>query len=342
VKLVWLLLTKETADNVKGNIHFGDTMARPRRPLLIGLLATVGALTGGVWVVSRHAINRGEDLQLESVEKPGSVFYVRGTGIHFIEAGEGTPVVLIHGFGGSTFSFRYLLPALAQKFRAIALDLKGFGYSERPVDTDYSETGQARMVHDFLEQMGIEKAILVGHQMGGAIALRLAAKWPEMVERLVVVTAPPERSSAPAARVVRPFVPLVAAVTFQNPILRKRLFRGAVYDADFLTDEVLQGYFLPFRIRGSIKALGKMMVDRAKDPPIDYDAVKQPVLLLWSDNDQWAMVENGERLRSLLADAELTVLPDGGHLLLEGKPEKANRAILEFLGVPEKRSAEGV
>jgi pimeloyl-ACP methyl ester carboxylesterase len=307
-------------------------LARSRKPLLIGLLATVGALTGGVWVVSRRAISRGEDLQLETVEKPGQVFYVHGVGVHFIEAGAGRPVVLIHGFGGSTFSFRHLLPALAGRFRAIALDLKGFGYSDRPGDSDYSETAQARLVHDFLEQMGVDRAIVIGHQMGGSIALRLAAEWPEMVERLVLIATTPERSGPRATKVMRPFVPVVAALTFQNPAVRKRLFRGTVYDADFLTDEVLQGYFLPFRIRGSMKALSKMMVDRARDPAIDYSKVQQPVLLLWSDNDQWATVESGERLRALLPQAKLTVLPDAGHLLLEGKPEEANRAILDFIG----------
>lgn len=307
-------------------------MARSPRPLLIGLLATVGALTGGVWVVSRRAISRAEDLQLETVAKPGSIFYVRGTGIHFIEAGEGRPVVLIHGFGGSSFSFRHLLPALASRFRAIALDLQGFGYSDRPPRGDYSETAQARLVRDFLDQMGIERAVLVGHQMGGSIALRVAAAWPELVERLVLIATTPEPSGPRTAPVMRPFIPLVAALTFQNPRLRKRLFRGVVYDADFLSDEILQGYFMPYRVRGSMRALSRMMVDRAKDPPVDYAAVTQPVLLLRSDDDQWATAEQIDRLQSLLPNAESVVLADAGHLVLEGKPDAANTAILEFIG----------
>jgi pimeloyl-ACP methyl ester carboxylesterase len=80
-----------------------------------------------------------------------------------------------------------------------------------------------------------------------------------------------------------------------------------------------------------MRALAKMMVDRAKDGPIDYAAVVQPVLLLWSDSDRWAPVESGEHLRDLLANARLEVLSGAGHLLLEEKPEEANRAILDFV-----------
>lgn len=317
-------------------------MARARRPLLIGLLATVGALTGGAWVVSRRALSRSEDLQLDKVAKPGSVFYVRGTGVHYLEAGTGKPVLLLHGFGGSTFSFRHLIPLLATKFRVIALDLKGFGYSDRPPNADYSETAQAQLVHDFMEQMGIAQAAIVGHSLGGSIALRLAATWPDKVERLVLVACAPEQSRSPrAGRVVRPFLPLVAAFTFQNPRIRKRLFRGVVYDTDFITDEVLQGYFLPFRIRGSMRALSKMMVDRAKDAPIPFERITHPVLLLWGADDRWIPPERGKQLQALLPNARFEVIPESGHLVLEGRPEEAGAIILDFLLAAEASVSPG-
>lgn len=318
-------------------------MPRSRRPLLIGLLATVGALTGGVWVVSRRTLSRSEDLQWDSIERPGTVISVRGVGVHYREAGTGSPVLLIHGFGGSTFSFRHLLPVLARTFRVIALDLQGFGYSDRPPDADYSETAAARLVHDFMEAIGIERAALIGHQMGGSIALRVVATWPEKVERLVLVASGADwtRPRRGTARIMRPFLPLVAAFTFQTPRLRKRLLRGAVYDADFLTDEVLQGYFLPFRIRGSMRALSKMMLDRTKDGPIPLAQISQPVLLLWGSDDRWLPLEHARRLQENLPNARLEVIPRSGHLVLEERPDEANRIILDFLLAADTATVSG-
>ena len=94
-------------------------------------LATIGAL-GTAWSYSRRAVRRWEDLDLATVEKPGRVVSVDGVELHYTEAGQGPPILLIHGLNGSTFSFRHLAPLLSDGFRVLALDLMGFGYSERP------------------------------------------------------------------------------------------------------------------------------------------------------------------------------------------------------------------
>jgi pimeloyl-ACP methyl ester carboxylesterase len=117
---------------------------------------------------------------------------VDGVPIHYVEAGQGKAVLLIHGLGASTFSFRHTIPELAQRYRVIALDLKGFGYSARP-QSDYSLTAQAALVRQVMDRLGVERAAVVGHSMGGAVAMRLALGYPERVSRLVLVASATDR-----------------------------------------------------------------------------------------------------------------------------------------------------
>ena len=99
----------------------------------------------------------------------------------------GPAVALLHGFGGSTFSYRWTVPALAKRYHTIAIDLKGFGYSDRGPRGDYSHPEQARLIAGLLDQLGVTKAVLVGHSMGGSVALRLAARSPDRVEGLALI-----------------------------------------------------------------------------------------------------------------------------------------------------------
>jgi pimeloyl-ACP methyl ester carboxylesterase len=99
---------------------------------------------------------------------------------------DGPAVVLVHGFGGSTFNWRYTLPALAEAgYRAVALDLMGFGLSDKSFDQDDSHAAQADFVADVMTALDIQRATLVGHSMGGNVIAHFALKYPERVEGLV-------------------------------------------------------------------------------------------------------------------------------------------------------------
>ncbi|MDP3766582.1 MAG: alpha/beta fold hydrolase, partial [Dehalococcoidia bacterium] len=112
-------------------------------PLRIAALA--GGTLAGLYAAAWYANRRFEDLEPDAAGAPGSFLEVDGLRMHYVEAGEGDAVVLIHGIGASTFSFRYTIPELAQQFRVVALDLLGFGFSARPADGDYSLTAQAAL-----------------------------------------------------------------------------------------------------------------------------------------------------------------------------------------------------
>lgn len=309
-----------------------------RRRTVAGVTAALGL---GAWAavqVADAAIRRHEHLDPDAIERPGAVFYLRGVGMHFVERGHGAAVLLVHGVISSTFSFRYQIESLAPHFRVLAVDLPGFGYSDRPTDVDLSHTAHAERLREFLDRMGIERATVIGHSMGGAVAMRLAAAYPERVEKLVLVS-----SAAPDQRynrmllyaLVRPLLPVPTALLLGRRGWRRRIARRkTVYDPALMTDEVMEGYNRPLRLRGTTASLLKMMDDVRHDAPLDPATVSTPALLLWGEADRVVPLAVGHRLDATMPHARLEVVPRAGHLVLEEQPDACDQAILRFLGAP--------
>jgi pimeloyl-ACP methyl ester carboxylesterase len=231
-------------------VHTGKHHMPSRRRVFF--LAAIGGL-GTAWSYSRRAVRRWEDLDLATVEKPGRLINVNGVELHYTAMGQGPTILLIHGLNGSTFSFRHLAPLLADGYRVLALDLMGFGYSERPPHAEYSLVAQAHLVNGFLDALGIEKAVVLGHSLGGAVAMHLAVMFPERVGRLILVDSASDsetRRGLRSARLARPLLPVVAPFTIQNPRFRRMSLRSGVYDPALITPEVMEGYMTPTRIRG--------------------------------------------------------------------------------------------
>lgn len=307
------------------------------RRWLAGIGAATAAGIGGV-LAAGALVGRREALDPDAIERPGSMFYLRGLGIHFVERGHGPALLLVHGFGASTFSFREQIGPFSERYRVIALDLPGFGYSDRPAGLDLSQSAQAERLREFLERMGIERAVVLGHSMGGDIAMRLAAAHPERVERLIVVAAPPPDRPAvpPVARRLGPLLPVASAVMFGQRRMRSGM-RRSVYDPACITDEVFEEYLRPSRIRGSTAALGRLIADSARDAPLPPRSIATRTLLLWGEADPVVPLHVAHRLHAEMPDARLEVIPRAGHLVLEEQPEAANHAILHFLDMPPRR-----
>lgn len=307
------------------------------RFLGLGSLALTGAVAGA-WAYGRWLACRREDLDPSALERPGQLMHLDGVGIHYLERGEGPPLVLIHGLGASTYNFRHNIPALAEHFRVLALDLMGFGFSDRPPDAEYFLVSQAQLVRNFLARLGVERAAVLGHSMGGAVAMRLAANFPERVGRLVLVSSAHNGRLLPAwvgALWARPLVEAFAAFALHNRAFRETLWRSGAYDPSVLTREVKEGYYRPSRLRGSARAIAKVLADLAREEPLDLRRIRQPTLLLWGAQDRWLGLALAQRLLQALPKAELQVIERARHMVLEERPEEANRAIVSFLLRPD-------
>ena len=296
-----------------------------RTPLVIAGIAALGA---GVAV----ALRRGglkEDLDWRDVAKPGRVIDIDGYGVHVVEQGEGPALVLIHGFGGQTYSYRHQIERFSRDHRVVAVDLKGFGYSERRSDTDLSRDGQVRMLRALMEQLGIARAVFVGHSMGGGIAQRFAAAHPEMVDALILVASAGERPERFRRRLpaglLRPFLPALARVGAD------RLWAASWHDPSRARPEDRDEYMRPTRIKGSMDGLLAMMNGALEEEPIDYGRITMPVLLLNGASDRVVPLARAQELRERIRHARLVVVDRAGHLLLEERPDDCNSAIAEFL-----------
>jgi pimeloyl-ACP methyl ester carboxylesterase len=289
---------------------------------------------GVLWAYARWLVERSEIVDVADVPKPGNTVRLDGVAIHYTDQGKGLPLVLIHGLGGSAYNFRYNIPVLAERLRVIAPDLKGFGYSERPPAGDYSLTVQARLVSELMDCLGISRAALLGHSMGGAIALRLAAAFPEKVEKLILVGSTPPNwtvSRLAANPPVRSLLRLGTALVLHQPGLREKVLRQGFYDPALVSPEMMEEFRRVASIRGSTDAIASLLSDAGRDEPIDLSRVSQPVLLLWGEGDRWINPGLGRCLADQLPNARLQVIDRARHMVLEERPEEANDAILAFL-----------
>ena len=307
-----------------------------RLPLLASLIAVAGA--AGFIAVRRLAVR--ETLDWEAVEKPGSLIDIDGYKVHYVEAGTGPAILMLHGFGGTTASYRKLVPLLSNDHRCVAVDLKGFGYSERDATTGLSHTDQVEMLTKLLEQLGIERASVIGHSMGGAIAQRLAASHPDRVDALILAASMPAdrrmgRGAVRGAGLLRPFLPLLEGIA------ARALLRGSFHDESLMRQDLIEMYLRPAHIRGSRAGLAKMIRDGAlRDEPVDMSRLSMPVLILAAAHDRISPLSMAQRLREVLPHARLVVIERAAHLLLEERPDECASAIREFLGdVPDRAGA---
>ena len=290
----------------------------------------IAAVGGAVAAAAslRWLRRRREDIAWRSARPPGRIVDVEGIPIHIVERGSGpNAAILIHGFLGHTYSFRYLIPELAKDQRAVAVDLKGSGYSGRPKKGDYSLTEQARLVIRLMDKLGIDRASVVGHSLGGEVAMRIAANRPERVDKLVLA------ASVSGDRIPSlPVTPLIKPVLWLiGRLFGRRIFRRQFYDPRKATKEVLEAYRRPLRIKGSGDAVYQTLRDMRREKAVDSSRIVAPVLMLWASHERilprWVL----SRLRKRFPRAEVITIDRAGHLLLEERPDAATAAIRRFL-----------
>jgi pimeloyl-ACP methyl ester carboxylesterase len=290
-------------------------------------IATIGGAIAAVAAL-RWLRRRREDIDWRSAQPPGDLIDVDGVPIHYLERGSGpAAAILIHGFLGHTHSFRHLIPGLAKDRRVIAVDLKGFGYSGRSKKSDHSITEHARLVTRLMDKLGIDRASLVGHSLGGEVAMRTAANYPERVERLVLAASVSgdRIPMLPVTPLIKPFVWLFGR------LFGRRIFRRQFYDPRKATKEIYDGYRRPLRIKGTGDSVYQTIRDGQREKRVDTSGVTQPVLILWASHERILPRWTLSRLRKRFPRAEARTIDSAGHLLLEEQPEASNAAIRRFL-----------
>lgn len=273
----------------------------------------------------------------------GTFVEVNGLQTYYVATGPetGDPVILLHGLGGSTFSWRENLDALAAAgYRAIAVDRPGFGLTAKPLAFDYGHANQADFVVGFMDALGIDQAVLVGHSAGGGVIAHTAALHAERVAALVYVdgavgssTNRPEWLGGVVA-----FPPITRWVQVLAPVIVSRdrftgLLASAYGPAFEVTPAIEAGYARVLDANDWQNGLVGLVRDAAGNA-LPQDTVAEltaPTLIMWGELDTWITLAQGEALLELLPFAEWRTYPDAGHLPMEEAPDAFNRDLIAFL-----------
>jgi pimeloyl-ACP methyl ester carboxylesterase len=291
------------------------------------------AAVGGLALVTNRSIARFESLDLERYPLPGNRFWVHGVAVHYVERGAGFPVVLVPGWAASTFSYRLLIEPLAERFRVVALDLPGFGFSERSPAHSYSVTSMATTLREFLRRLGIQRAVLIGHSLGGVVVQRLAVESPELVERLVLIGAASAAEPRREPRLVpsRTLAFFAQGLFAARPSLMGWGLRRIVADPAFATPAEAEGYLTPLRVPGTAAVLRRMIGDFGRDQAVDLSRISAPTLIIQGEADHLVPMRTATALNRQISGSRLEIVRDAGHLVPEEQPQEAARLISDFL-----------
>jgi len=262
--------------------------------------------------------------------------------LYYEERGKGSPLLLIHGFGASTYTWRFVAPELAKTHWVIAVDLKGFGQSDKPFDERYSIFDQAELLAQLIEEKDLRNLTLVGHSFGGGVALLLALQANKRLDgritRLVLLDSIAYPQHIPVFfRLLD--VPLVSqlGVRMVPPSVQTRVALEIAYFDDSKIDPAeIEAYAAPLKTAAGkhaiIHSARQILPEDIAELSESYKTIELPTLILWCDHDRIVPLEVGLRLRRTLPNSTLRLVEDCGHMPQEEQPASTLSQILGFIG----------
>ena len=261
--------------------------------------------------------------------------------LHHQIHGTGNPVLCIHGFGASLFSWRNFVDPLSAHYQLILIDLKGSGNSPKPSDSHYSTQDHADLIYKFILDHDLKNLTLVGNSFGGALALLLSLmlidKAPGRLRALILIDPGAYKQFIPGyVKVIG--IPIIgAAIVYLTPakFMAKTILKMAYYDPKKITDDQIAAYAAPIASPGGKHALletGKQIIP----PNIDeltarYKDINVPTLIIWGQQDKIISPEAGNLLDQTIPDSTLKLIDQCGHVPQEERPEATVPLVLNFL-----------
>ena len=265
---------------------------------------------------------------------------MNGHTIFYAVKGEGTPLVLIHGYGAGIWVWEKQIEVLSQWYRVYALDLIGHGFSDRP-KVPYTPETYIHCLKDFMDGVGIEKATLIGNSLGGGVAWAMTIFFPERVDRLILIDCVPpdvlhqvknESFRMLAAIKDIPFLPFLIMGARDKSSIRQILLE-CVSDIRLITPEIVNRQYQLSKIKGTTWALYSTFKHanealKLKDP---FSLIRKPTLFIWGERDLIFPPQLGESLHRAIAGSKFHRIGKSGHIPMWETPGEVNQAILNFL-----------
>jgi pimeloyl-ACP methyl ester carboxylesterase len=263
------------------------------------------------------------------------------TGLHCEIYGSGDPILFLHGLGGSTYSWRYMIAPLSGEHQVILIDFRGEGQSPKPHDHHYSIGDQGELIHQFIIEHDLKNLTLVGNSYGGGVsllvAIRLCAENPRRLEKLILIDSAGYPDHLPLFLKVLRTPPLGwLAVHLLPPKCQIRMIlKKSYHDPAKITEQQVDAYAAPLASKGGRYALlqiAKRAIPGDIQSYIDkYPTISVPTLILWGDDDRVLPRLIGDRLDAAIPDSQMELIPAAGHIPQEEQPDAVVAHIKQFL-----------
>lgn len=302
-------------------------------PLILAGAGLTGMMGCGLFVRPMPE----EDIRTHTAQDHFS--QIKGVRYHYLKyPGNRAPVFLLHGFAASTYTWQGVIPYLTEPgYPVWALDMKGFGWSDKPRNAAYDPYTLMEEVNQWMETVGLSNVVFVGNSLGGAVGWLMALEHPDKVNRLVLV-------DAAGYPVKKPFPVRMASAPLAGPMIRLFFSRfwvrwglkQAYYHRDWITNAQVSAYFDRLRTPNGLGA--QAAVARALDPRgfekyvQKIPSIQQETLLIWGREDEWIPLDKvGYRFNREIPASRLVVIQECGHIPQEEHPEKTARLIKTFI-----------
>ncbi|HTL88078.1 MAG TPA: alpha/beta fold hydrolase [Leptolyngbya sp.] len=243
----------------------------------------------------------------------------------------GVPILLLHGFDSSVFEFRRLLPQLGIEQEAWIVDLLGFGFTDRPINTSFSPDAIKTHLYDFWKAKIDQPVILAGASMGGAAAIDFALSYPDAVAKLILIDS---TGFAPAPAIGKFLIPplgYLATQFLRQPKVRRSVSLKAYHDPSFVTEDAELCAALHLKLSRWNEALIAFTKSGGYNFLSDrISQIPQPTLILWGDSDRIIGTQDANKFESAIAQSKLIWIEQCGHVPHLEKPEVTAHHILEF------------
>jgi len=274
----------------------------------------------------------GKDNNITSVFR---YIEIAGNRIRYICQGKGEPVLMIHGACSSLHTWQKNFSALAQYYQVFALDLPGFGFSDKP-RVNYTPLFFADTVNLFIDRLRLKKVHLIGSSIGASISALVTLDYPEKVESLILIDPRvyPKKPKNTISRIIAtPFIGSILLKTLRNQASVRLSLNDYYFDKTLITPALIEEYLAPLKSKGGTQSVYSTFRN------LDYrhifaaraGQIQQPTLVIWGEHDQLFPVSHGEKLVADIPQAKLIVIPQAGHLPHEERPELVNNHMLSFM-----------
>lgn len=259
---------------------------------------------------------------------------VNGHTIRYTMQGSGKPLILVHGFAGSAYTWREIIPLLSDRYTVYAYDVLGFGLSDKPSDGRYDMKSQADSLIGFMDALHLSSATLIGHSMGGIIIGYAALAAPSRIDKLVLIE-PGFYSGKIPAFLQYMFFPLnrIMARQFYSRGMTERFLLASFLNKSIITEAVVDAYMIASRTPNALDAMAHMMVTTGAQR---YEGITvnitRPALIVYGEREKGVLPEAAQQINREIRGSVLSSIEESGHYVQEEKPRELAKTIRDFLG----------